>query len=694
MIIEKLYMRNFRCFAGENTLSLAAGEPANTTMIFGSNGSGKTTLLNAFTWCLYGKTTLAFEDPNSLVSHSAVYNVKPGDKVCAEVSIVFSHGRKRYSIKRTRIEERLSQNDLRTKVLKPAEVSVKITEPSGATTSVVNPDAIVDSVLPERLHKYFFFDGERIEDRLMRGTSDVKTAITDLMGLEIIERAKHHLKTGVKRVLDSQLSEMSDSELAKIVTEIASEEDNETTLQEEVEQVSANIEASRERLRAIDERLEELEESKELQEEINRLVGRYDETEVLLAEQIAELRSLITQHAFLAFTEKMVSSCSKLIENAREKGEIPSDIKKQFVEDLLDNQRCICGTTLTKGTKEYGLVESWRERAGDGEVEQMAIQMSPRLAQLDDQRVSFQLSLNRMLDDIAQLEQTLKELEDLIDEKRRKQDEEGSEEVHELTARRKEVEQQKENYVEERGRKIEALEHIRKNLNRLEKDKDKYETANREANLVRRRQRIVLESHAFLEQLYEIRADQVRDEIDSRIKEIYQKISFKHYWPELDDSFNLVLKSNIGRDKVSFDVGKSTGENQILSLAFIGSIADYARALEKSTESNTRAGIGFRGGIYPLVIDSPFGQLDGSPKLHLAENLPRLADQLLIVVTQDKGLDAYNEKMREKAGKVYVLDWFTRKRNREETINLEGKSCPYVSTSQKEYDWVEIEEIK
>lgn len=695
MIIESLYMRDFRCFAGENRLTFAAGDSENTTVIFGSNGSGKTTLLNAFTWCLYGETTLAFEDPSSLVSHSAVYAASPGEKVEAEVEIRFTHGRKRYTVKRNRVEERVSSSNLSTKVIKPAEVAVKITEPGGATNSFVpNPDAMIDSVLPERLHKYFFFDGERIEDRLMRGTSDVKTAITDLMGLEIIERAKLHLKTGVKRALDNELSEHADTDLARIVADISTKEDREASLIESENSAASNISACRSRLEAIDERLVELEESKELQEEINRLGARYEETDSELKEKNNELKILITQYAFSAFTEKLISSCSSLIEAAREKGEIPSDIKKQFVEDLLEKQRCICGTHLVRGTKEFGLVDDWRERAGDSEIEQSAIQMSPRLGQLDEEREQFYLSLNKLLDIIKDLENSLTQLEALIDEKRRKLDEDGTEEVHDLASRRKEVERQKDGFSEERGRHLADLERIRSELKDLEHEKEKYETASRAANLIKRRQEIVKEAQGFLEKLYIIRADQVRLEIDTRIKDIYQNISFKHYWPELEESFELVLKSSMGQDKVAFDVGKSTGENQILSLAFIGAIADYARALENRSQKSRRSSIGFRGGIYPLIIDSPFGQLDGSPKLHLAENLPRLADQLLIVVTQDKGLDAYNEKMREKSGKVFILNWFTRKRNREETLNLEGKSRPYISTSSKEYDWVEIEEVK
>jgi len=38
----------------------------------------------------------------------------------------------------------------------------------------------------------------------------------------------------------------------------------------------------------------------------------------------------------------------------RERGELPTGIKRQFVGDLLNERRCICGTELIEGTHAHG----------------------------------------------------------------------------------------------------------------------------------------------------------------------------------------------------------------------------------------------------------------------------------------------------------------------------------------------------
>lgn len=694
MIFEELYMQDFRCFAGENRIRLSTGGSENTTVLFGTNGSGKTTILNAFTWCLYGETTLGLEEPKSLVSHSSVYGAKKGDQVEAVVIVRFTHDKRRYTLTRRRVEERSDSATLKTDIVLDSQAALKITEVDGSTISAPNPEALIDNLLPNRLHKYFFFDGERIEDRLMKGTKEVKQAVTDLMGLEIIERAIQHLGTGVKKGLNHDLAKYGDVQLGEIVSKIEEDEQKREAATQNRDRIDSEVQAAQDMLSVIDARLKELEQTKAVQEKIEQSEAEYQDTKASIKGRNEEIRALVSRQAFLSFTEPLVDTCKHLIEKAREKGEIPAQIKRQFVDDLLAAGKCICGTPLVEGQREFSRVASWRERAGDSEIEEKAIQVAPQLLQFTDGRKAFFDQLDSNLNQHVILKRKLQEIEDEIDENRRKLGEGGSEEVDELLKRREEINSKREDALMMQGRVDQIIMQLTSQIKNLEETKAKYEVASKEEKIVKERQRVADAARQFLEDLYSIRAEEVRSELDKRIKDTYQKISFKHYWPELDSEFGLALKSEIGKDKVGYEIGKSTGENQILSLAFIGSIADYARTIEKKKAERRSNSIGFRGGVYPLVIDSPFGQLDGSPKMHLAERLPLLSDQLIIVVTQDKGLDAYETKMRKMAGKVYVLNWYTRKRDREEKIKVDGRTFDYVSTSNREYDWVEIEEVK
>jgi len=53
--IDRIELKNFRIYYGENTLDLHNDSERNLFIISGNNGYGKTTLITSLIWCLYGK---------------------------------------------------------------------------------------------------------------------------------------------------------------------------------------------------------------------------------------------------------------------------------------------------------------------------------------------------------------------------------------------------------------------------------------------------------------------------------------------------------------------------------------------------------------------------------------------------------------------------------------------------------------
>ena len=73
-----------------------------------------------------------------------------------------------------------------------------------------------------------------------------------------------------------------------------------------------------------------------------------------------------------------------------------------------------------------------------------------------------------------------------------------------------------------------------------------------------------------------------RVELDKKIKEVYSKITRKDYRvPVLTEQFELKITSTIKEDIVDEVEVLSTGEGQITSLSFIGSLVSYARQKTK-----------------------------------------------------------------------------------------------------------------
>ena len=76
----------------------------------------------------------------------------------------------------------------------------------------------MNQILPENLHPFFFFNGERIEKLAAVSQSHkVQEAIKNLMGLEIMQRASDHLQTRVRKYFNDKTRQSATEEIKKII---------------------------------------------------------------------------------------------------------------------------------------------------------------------------------------------------------------------------------------------------------------------------------------------------------------------------------------------------------------------------------------------------------------------------------------------------------------------------------------------
>ncbi len=137
-------------------------------------------------------------------------------------------------------------------------------------------------------------------------------------------------------------------------------------------------------------------------------------------------------------------------------------------------------------------------------------------------------------------------------------------------------------------------------------------------------------------------------------------------------------------------VAASTGENQILSLSFIGSIIDRVREWSEKKmlmvpDSST----------FPIVMDSPFGSLDEIYRRQIAKTIPKLATQLVVLVTKTQWRGEVEAEMANRIGREYVLIYYSSKPDCEEdSIELGGRRYPLVRQSPNEFEYSEIIEVE
>lgn len=119
----------------------------------------------------------------------------------------------------------------------------------------------------------------------------------------------------------------------------------------------------------------------------------------------------------------------------------------------------------------------------------------------------------------------------------------------------------------------------------------------------------------------------------------------KHFRLKLTDEYSVSLVNEEGTQ-----LPKSSGENQLLGLSFTAALVEFARLRQNAQDHRL-----LRGTIAPLVLDSPFGQLDESYRRTTGEHVPQMASQVILLVSGSQAQGGAVDALRGRVGREYVL---------------------------------------
>ena len=684
MKLMSIRLCNFRQFYGKTPEIFIAYGEQNATIIHGNNGAGKTTLLNAFTWALYEKFSAAFASEDQLVNKRAITEARLNDLVESWVEVRFEHNNKRYQAKRLcrayKTEAGVEQGK--------SELYLQIAGDDGRWLLPQQlPEDIIGRILPVTLHQYFFFDGERIE-QIVRSDKklEIAEATKTLLGVEVLNRSIKHLKEA-KKTLEAELAAIGDYETKNLLREQGKLEQESERLSKRQVEIDQELEHQDELKRTIGNRLLELGGAEELQQLRDELEVR----EKLLREQLKQaqdaLKREISTRGYTVLLSEATAEFRAIVDDLRKRGELPVGIKRQFVGDLLKVQRCICGTELIEGTHTHQQVSAWMDKGGIADVEETAIRMSAQVDEIDKQAPEFWEEVDRQQDNIAKWRVELSGIETQLDDIRKKLRSFPNEDISQLQKRLDETEEKIRDLTLEKGANQQKIERLKIDIESKVKQIAKHKMNENKQALAQRR---IAATQDSIERLTEVRIrldNQFRSSLEKQVQEIFASISFTPYVPKLSDKYELTLVENTaGQETI---VAASTGENQILSLSFIGGIIDRVREWIQEN-----ALMGPDSSTFPIVMDSPFGSLDEIYRRQIAKILPRLANQLVVLVTKTQWRGEVAKEMEDYIGREYVLVYNSPKPECEEdSIELGGDRYPLVRQSPNEFEYTEIVEV-
>jgi len=628
----KISLHHFRQFYGKHEFTLATDPARNVTLLHAENGVGKTTLLNAVLWAFYGVTTKKFEQREKIINFEALQE----GKNLATVEILFEHEGSTYILQRQHYQKS-EQN---------AEARVTAHRIENGNLIAVPAITLTNSVVPPEMAKYFFFDGEHAETfSAETNYKAVGKAIRDMLGCSVAQVAIDDLAYAIKGIEESIGELPGQDDLQRIQREIGEinnrKEDADRQLAGLLE-LKAHCNAQ---IQQIDEKLRGVAAAQQLQKRRDEKTQERNNVESKRHNANTTLARWVGTKGILVVARKLAKESLDFIDEQSLRGRIPSPYNEDFVKEILHAEKCICKRDLHPGTDEWRYVAELLKNASKAETLGRVVRARSRINALKDGWNEAVRSLQTTQELIAELNEHHRRLDQEITEIGKQLEDAPIKEVATWERTRQELVRKLSEAEIRMGAIQLAARSYQARIDKLQAEFDRTATrTNKTAALIDKRDlaRLALNS---LKTLLGKHEDEARKAIVHEVNKILAVTARREYYFRLDDGFEMNLYYQTGKP-----VPKGSGENQLMSLAFIASLVDFSRK-----RANKPDGVFIPGTIAPLVLDSPFGQLDARYRVDTARFLPTLAEQLILLVSSSQGDNDVLAALDQYIGAEYVL---------------------------------------
>jgi DNA sulfur modification protein DndD len=695
MKLFRLTITNFRQYMGTHEVQFATDPERPVTLFHGANGGGKTCLLNAFTWVLFGEFTSGMKDkdPDDLVPRQAIELAKVGDEIITSVQLVFDHDGREYHVRRRRNSEKVGEGVAQSFGEDKLELSYR--DAAGETHVAEHPHRLIQAMIPSRLLGFFFIDGERIFDLSRTSTEqrrELQQATRTIMGIELIDQALRHLRggrgfRGLKRTIEDEMEDTASDELKSLLDQKHKQEAALEDVHERLSEAQVEFDSCTSEIEKLVARLRELEPAAHLQQERDKRQGEIDGCKDRLSGIAAELKRIVAQKGSLAPLSEPARRAVAMIQDLRQRGELPAGIKRPFVDDLLAKAECICGRALSDDDQSRAAIVDWQRRAGLAELEERAFQLRGKFSSINDQLGEFWNDLDNSLADQEKVWKQLGDAQDRFDEISQELKGMPQEDVASIEGARSKMLARRDKVSQATGGLKQEGHEIAKRVTKLEGQIGKQQGVAAQQMVTKRRLDACLETISALEDLRALYEEDCRETLNTEVANVFRRINFKGYRLVLNDDYTLELRQARAGDETR--IQPSQGENQVMVLSFIASMIDTLRRRKKEDPVVSPQD-------YPLVLDSPFGQLDGEHRKKVAAVVPQLTPQIVLLVSDTQWDKWVADEILTKVGKEYVISYYASQRGdpvSERSMTLGRSEYPLVSKSTAE-DYAELVEVQ
>ena len=484
--------------------------------------------------------------------------------------------------------------------------------------------------------------GFQIEDGSLV-VGEVRKGVRALLSLEDLELAIESL-ADLRSNLSEEIQKLASGEYQKAEIQLKECEDKIASHGKKATQLESEIQHAEEQIKEISEKLKQYEAVAALERQYEELQTQKRELTNQLSQIFADMQKALN-YGGLIIAGPELAALHEDLQIRIDKSELPPPIKRDFIDNLLKNLACICGTHFTEQDPAYQQLVSFRDRVPSGDSKllmglyrNLAELLAARQYEYEKCQNTFQ-NWGKIRDELKEVDVKISGISDDIRSH-------GGDKEKDLEKARRQCQENLEGLKREsESLRMSILSEERRRED-LRKDVQRLASQDRLAKQARDKRNLVEQTLETLKDLQNSYATKTRAALQDEATKIFQKLAdettkltLSKILIESDYTLNV---ANWTGDSVLADI--SAGQRQIVSLAFIASLILTAGG-KKDYE-------------VPLFMDTPFGRLSSDHREALLANLPDLASQWIFLATDTElGESEYESLLKtSKWGAIYILE--------------------------------------
>ena len=633
MILEEIRLTDFRCFYGRSAVRFSTDPGKNITLIYAENGVGKTTLLNALLWCFYGETTERFEKKEDILN----YDAKNEGRTKASVEVLFEHNDNDYIAKRYFVTGSQA-SESRTFIVARID--------QGSQIDIPTPDTFINTVIPQDMASHFLFDGEHAEVFLGESNhTSIRSAVRDILGCSLIETAIADLKdvsSHFRKQIPSTPATTRIAELNSHIDKLITQTDQAEKEGERLEKLHQLTETQ---INDIEDKLRNTSAAKVLQQNRDRLENQRKRAERQQKEAADEVYKWLGENGRYIVSRKITEETFEFLEDKEHRGRIPSPYNEEFVKDILTEETCICGARLDPGSPAAQKVAQLLNKAANQLIRDRITKVRARLSNLKAERAKAPNLLTKAEERLADCNSELSSIEAELGEIHEKLKDINFDDIASREERRAELRKESSGINRQIGVLKNGISEAEREKTEIDNKINLLAQQDKQTVIYALRRNLCESIKGILELHLVEEENAAKKVLRSGIKKILESTTHKVLTLRMTDEYAISLVNAEG-----MALPKSSGENQLLGLAFTAALVEFAKVRENARDNRLLPGT-----IAPLVLDSPFGQLDEAYRTTTAQFIPKMARQLVLLLSRSQGSPEVLEALQDHVGAEFLL---------------------------------------